>query len=222
MFDLTDHMNTGIRTLILDALKISVSKPEERRFLRAFLRNLGRSEVRRSENEKAGVHVPPFMIASITSNCNLFCSGCYARANQACAGQSGKPLEARRWGRLFDEAEGLGVCFILLAGGEPLLRSDVLEAAGNHPGVIFPVFTNGTLMGGQALGLFDEHRNLIPVVSIEGEKEETDARRGEGVHGRVMEAMAGLKARKILFGASITVTKANVAAVADERFVAGS
>lgn len=221
MFDLTRHMNDGIRTLLLDALKVSVRRPRQLKFLHAFAKNLGLSEKRRAENAKDGLHVPPFLIASITANCNLFCAGCYARANQSCAGAgiAGKQLGADKWGRLFEEAESLGVCFILLAGGEPLLRPDVLEAAAARPGIIFPVFTNGTLMGGQALALFDAHRNLVPIVSIEGEREATDARRGPGVYDRVAEAMEALKERKVLFGASITVTKENAGAVTDERFV---
>jgi MoaA/NifB/PqqE/SkfB family radical SAM enzyme len=222
MFDLTAYMNTSINGLLLDALKVSVAKPAERSFLRAFLKNLGQSEKRREEHERAGLHVPPFLIASITSNCNLLCAGCYARANQSCAASAaGKPLSAEKWGSLFAEAEGLGVCFILLAGGEPLMRPDVLKAAASHPGVIFPVFTNGTLFDEKTLDLFDRHRNLIPVISIEGEKEDTDARRGNGVYEKTIKAMAGLKARQALFGVSITVTRNNVEAVTRERLVRG-
>ena len=34
-----------------------------------------------------------------------------------------------------------------MENGEPLLRRDVVEAAGNYPDILFPVFTNGTLFG---------------------------------------------------------------------------
>ncbi len=54
-------------------------------------------------------------------------------------------MDAKRWGELFREAYALGVSFILLAGGEPLEREDVLEEAAKTPELIFPVFTNGTL-----------------------------------------------------------------------------
>ncbi|KAA6315182.1 hypothetical protein EZS27_034321, partial [termite gut metagenome] len=39
----------------------------------------------------------------------------------------------------------MGISFILLAGGEPLLRKDVLVAASKIKEVAFPVFTNGTV-----------------------------------------------------------------------------
>jgi MoaA/NifB/PqqE/SkfB family radical SAM enzyme len=223
MFDLAAYMNSGISGLLLDALKISASRPRELVFLRSFFKSLGLSEKRRRDNDEAGLHVPPFLIASITSNCNLFCSGCYARANQSCAGaeNTGKALDAGKWSQLFREAADLGVCFILLAGGEPLLRPDVLEAAAACPEIIFPIFTNGTLLDDKALELFDRHRNLLPVVSIEGERGETDARRGAGVFDSIMAAMAGFKKRKILFGASITATRGNIDAVTGESFVKG-
>lgn len=220
MLDLLTMMNSDIKRLVLEALKVSVSKPKQMAFLRSFAKSSGAAQRLREENEKKGLHVPPFLICSITSNCNLFCAGCYARANQACeASGAGKPLNAGRWEELFAEAKELGVSFILLAGGEPMLRQDVLSAAARHPEIVFPVFTNGTLMDAKMLELFDGSRNLVPVLSIEGEKAATDSRRGAGVYDKLTEAMKELKARKILFGASITVTRSNVADVTDEAFV---
>ena len=87
-------------------------------------------------------------------------------------------LGAERWERSSRRRRGLGISFILLAGGEPLKRPEVLERAAETRGVIFPVFTNGTLLSGDILGLFGRSRNLIPVVSVEGDKHQTDSRRG--------------------------------------------
>ena len=83
--------------------------------------------------------------------------------------------------KIFQEAEDLGVSFILLAGGEPMLRWDVIESAGKMKNIMFPVFTNGTFMTDKHLGLLEKCRNIVPVISIEGEREETDNRRGAGV-----------------------------------------
>ena len=46
-------------------------------------------------------------------------------------------------GDIFTQSEELGIEFILLAGGEPFIRKDVLLQAGNHSNIIFPIFTNG-------------------------------------------------------------------------------
>ncbi len=39
-------------------------------------------------------------------------------------------LTGDEWLKVFDEAEDIGISFILLAGGEPFLRKDIIEAAG--------------------------------------------------------------------------------------------
>lgn len=68
------------------------------------------------------------------------------------------------------------------------------------------------------LNLFDKHRNLIPVLSLEGDAEKTDVRRGEGVSKKVGQAAEHLKEREILFGASITVTTENQNDVTEPDF----
>ena len=85
---------------------------------------------RRRLLEDSGEHIPSFLIASITSQCNLHCSGCYSRCNHATVdSEPVKQLSGDEWQKVFNEAEELGISFILLAGGEPMLRSDVIEAA---------------------------------------------------------------------------------------------
>ena len=104
-------------------------------------------------------------------------------------------------------------------GGEPMIRRDVIEAAGRHPNILFPVFTNGTFMDERYFGLLDRCRNLIPVMSIEGEKETTDARRGEGVYARLIGNMDALSQRGLVFGASVTVTTQNIREVSSDAFL---
>jgi molybdenum cofactor biosynthesis enzyme MoaA len=40
-----------------------------------------------------------------------------------------EPLSVSEWERIFLQAKELGISFILLAGGEPLLRKDLIKAA---------------------------------------------------------------------------------------------
>lgn len=69
-------------------------------------------------------------IASITSKCNLHCAGCYSRCNHATTdSEPVSQLTSEQWLRIFDEADELGISFILLAGEEPMLRRDIIEAA---------------------------------------------------------------------------------------------
>ena len=55
--------------------------------------------------------------------------------------------------------------------------------------------------------------------SLEGYKEDTDARRGDGVFDKVMEGMDKLKARKIPFGISSATGAPNIDTVISEEFI---
>jgi len=212
-FDLEQYLNNGIEQLVRDALRVTWKNPKQSAFFLRFTAATKKAARRRHEYELSGEHIPSFLIASITDNCNLHCAGCYALANHTCA--EARELPADRWARIFSEAEKLGIPFILLAGGEPMLRRDVLDAAAKRPGILFPVFTNGTLLDDAAFRLFESHRNLVPIISIEGDAAATDSRRGQGVHNQTTETMRGLRECGIIFGTSITVTVENLDAVTD-------
>ena len=67
--------------------------------------------------------------------------------------------------------------------------------------------------------LFDRSRNLVPIMSIEGEKELTDARRGIGIYDRLIANMDELHRRGLIFGASVTVTTENLRSVSSDAFL---
>jgi MoaA/NifB/PqqE/SkfB family radical SAM enzyme len=67
--------------------------------------------------------------------------------------------------------------------------------------------------------LFDKCRNLIPIMSIEGEREITDARRGAGVFDRLIENMDELHRRGLVYGTSVTVTTQNIREVTSDSFL---
>ena len=67
--------------------------------------------------------------------------------------------------------------------------------------------------------LFDKCRNLIPIMSIEGEKEITDERRGQGIYDRLIRNMDELHKRDLIFGASVTVTTQNMKEVTSDAFL---
>jgi MoaA/NifB/PqqE/SkfB family radical SAM enzyme len=175
---------------------------------------------RRRKAEDNGEHIPPFLIASITSKCNLHCAGCYSRCNHATVdSEPVKQLTDEEWLRIFDEADEMGISFILLAGGEPMLRRDIIEAAGKKQNILFPIFTNGTFIDERYFQLFDKCRNLIPVMSIEGDRNQTDSRRGEGIYDKLIANMDEFRKRGLIFGASVTVTSRNYKDVTSDDFL---
>ena len=221
--DLAKYMSESIRNIMAKAYLNVLSNPREARFAHRMQKLFAASEQRRALIlEQEGLEVPPFLIASIATTCNLQCKGCYARSNGIAASseKSRRPtLSPEQWLTIFKEAADMGVNFALLAGGEPLTRRDLLEQIAKVEEMIFPIFTNGTMLGDSYLSFFKEHMNMVPVFSLEGDSSQTDIRRGQGVYRLVEQAMQRMKEAKLFFGSSITVTTENYLAVTDSDYV---
>ena len=221
--DLAKYMSESIRNIMAKAYLNVLSNPREARFAHRMQKLFSASEQRRALIlEQEGLAVPPFLIASIATTCNLQCKGCYARSNGIAASpdKSHRPtLSPEQWLTIFKEAADMGVNFALLAGGEPLTRRDLLEQIAKVEEMIFPIFTNGTMLGDSYLSFFKEHMNMVPIFSLEGDSRQTDTRRGQGVYRLVEQAMQRMKEAKLFFGSSITVTTENYLAVTDPNYV---
>ena len=238
---LESYLARGVEQVVKGIWKASLRNPAAAVFMMKYRKSCEEAAEKRAKSAESGKHIPPFLIASITTSCNLHCKGCYARANNSCfdEAQAGsgsnfgaapaiscghspdlRLLSAANWSRVFDEAEQLGISFVLLAGGEPMLRRDVIKSAGEHRKIIFPVFTNGTMFTPENIELISARPNILPVLSIEGSARTTDERRGAGVYGRLMAGMASLRKRGVVFGSSVTVQKNNMQEVMDDDFVA--
>jgi hypothetical protein len=61
--------------------------------------------------------------------------------------------------------------------------------------------------------------NITPCVPVEGFEAETDARRGSGVHRKILRAFENLRAAGVLYGISITVTRQSKGPVLSRLFV---
>lgn len=219
-FNLDRYMTGGVRHVVEALTASTFLNSKERNYMLRFAKDSRKASKLRAESDKQGEHIPPFLICSITSSCNLHCAGCYARSNDICNDEvPADQLSSEEWLRVFREARDMGVSFILLAGGEPMVRGDVLDVASMVPQILFPVFTNGTMIDENTIDLFDEHRNIVPIISIEGEQSLTDTRRGAGVYHRIVNGMQHIQDRGLIFGASITVTKQNLKQVTSDEFI---
>ena len=177
-FDLQRYLTRGVENIVAESIRATLKNPRESGFMLRFAAASKKASGRRAEFEKQGLHIPSFLIASITSSCNLHCAGCYSRCSNATADTAPvSQLSSEEWLRIFTEADELGISYILLAGGEPMLRRDIIESAGKMKNILFPILTNGTYMDEKYIELFDKCRNLLPVMSIEGDKKLTDNRR---------------------------------------------
>jgi MoaA/NifB/PqqE/SkfB family radical SAM enzyme len=171
----------------------------------------------RKQHEREGLLVPPVMIVSITSRCNLACAGCYMHGRkEKSAGEMSPEILAS----VVDQAAELGVSILVLAGGEPLVRqNEIFALAKAHPRILFPLFTNGLLIDETVAAAIAGCRNIVPVISFEGFREDTDIRRGNGVYDRLLATCSRLKEQNIFFGCSVTTTRENFNQVTGDAFV---
>ncbi|MBU5438855.1 radical SAM protein [Tissierella sp. MSJ-40] len=213
---LTKLLSESIRLLMEDFIKIAISDfPSAKNIIKIALKQKSSQNIR-MEHEENGLHVPPFMIASITSVCNLKCKGCYDKVKiHNCSLE----LNENQWSDIFTQVRDLGISFILLAGGEPLTKEKVIKECIKFPEIIFPIFTNGMLINKEWVEFFSSSRNIIPVISIEGDRYQTDKRRGRGVFERASLSLNLLQEKNIFYGVSITITIENFESVLNDEFI---
>jgi MoaA/NifB/PqqE/SkfB family radical SAM enzyme len=212
-----DMFNVTITEILGQAVRIIAGEPALVIPGTVILHHQKNAAAMRQRHEQQGLIVPPVMIVSITSRCNLACAGCYMH------GRGGRPkaeMSPEILASVVSQAAELGVSVIVIAGGEPLVRQEEIFAlAKAHPRVLFPVFTNGLLIDDAMAAEIAACRNIVPVISFEGFREETDTRRGSGVFDRLLSVCALLHDRTIFFGCSVTTTRKNFDNVTSEAFV---
>lgn len=117
----------------------------------------------------------------ITDRCNLRCEHCYHFDGKDEFQKDQLPVDV--WRNRFRELYQSGIRLLLLVGGEPSLRVDILLLAD----AMFPsirVITNGMIKIPEAF-----HHVLF--VSIDGEETTNDSIRGKGTFSKVMHNYSG-------------------------------
>lgn len=219
-FDIQEYLANGAENIVKNAISATFKNPKETLFLAKFIKNSRKASKIRKKYARDGINIPAFLIASITGECNLHCAGCYSRANGICGEDiSNNQLSANDWEDIFKQSKNLGINFIVLAGGEPFMRDDVILKACGFPEILFPVFTNGTMLNEKYFDLIDKNRNIVPILSIEGDENLTDSRRGKGVYNQLIDSMNHMKNSNLIFGSSITVTRKNISYALSEDFI---
>jgi MoaA/NifB/PqqE/SkfB family radical SAM enzyme len=120
---------------------------------------------------------------------------------------------------IYNEAHKLGISFTVLAGGEPLVRPEILDITQEHPEILSLMFTNGTLIDDATLDRFRAQQHLVPVISMEGYQEDTDGRRGQGIYAYLETILPKLHERDIFYAVSLTVTRSNFDTVTGAPFI---
>jgi MoaA/NifB/PqqE/SkfB family radical SAM enzyme len=207
----TGHPGLGIARRVL-----SETHPHHRKkMISNFIVNqlLVGTNRRRAFEAERGFYPPDAMLISPTMRCNLDCYGCYAGIY---------PQEDLPYGvldRVVGECKEMGIHLVLMTGGEPFLRKDLFDLFEKHEDTIFQIYTNATLIDEKMIERFVALGNVVPAISLEGLREETDGRRGEGVFDRIVEVMDGLREAGIFFAVSTTQTSRNTDVLTSDAFV---
>ena len=129
------------------------------------------------------------LIWLITGRCDMACPHCYASRLR------GAPeMSTEECLRVIREAAELGVAYIGFAGGEPLLRRDLLQPMeeASDLGVEVGLVTNGTLLTesvAEGLARVEAYVTL----SVDGDRVTHESRRGPGSWRFVERAVNSLR-----------------------------
>lgn len=170
--------------------------------------------IAKENSKRLGVNVPWAILMDPTSACNLKCIGCWAA-------EYGKHynLTYEKMDDIITQGKELGTYMYLFSGGEPLVRKkDLIRLAEKHNDCAFGAFTNATLIDEDFVEDLLRVGNFTFMISIEGTKEETDARRGEGTYDAVIHAMELLKGAGIPFGYSACYHSKNYETIGSLEF----
>ena len=202
-------------------LALNMLRDVDRNLIKSMLLSLGvhagyyGTKAVRANREKFKCNIPWVILFDPTSACNLHCKGCWAA-------EYGHKLQLSldEMRSVVKQGKELGTHFYMLTGGEPLIRkNDIITLASENPECTFLIYTNATLIDKKLCDDIKKCGNITLALSIEGNKESNDFRRGEGSYKRTLEAMELLKREKILYGISICYTRNNVEAVTSDEFL---
>lgn len=202
---------------LFTSLYTGIDDGVRRKLFRNFVINatmLG-SPRQRKNSIRHGCNVPWAILMDPTSACNLNCIGCWASEYGS------------RFSLTFEELDGiirqgkeLGTYLYIFSGGEPLLRkADIIRLCQKHGDCAFLAFTNGTLIDEGFAEEMLRVENFVPAISVEGFREETDTRRGEGTYDRVVKAMRLLSNKRLPFGLSLCYTRQNVDVIGSDEYI---
>lgn len=162
----------------------------------------------------AALGVPVSGIFELTPRCNLRCKMCYVRLTPEQMAPLGQELTAAQWLALAQEARAAGMVFLLITGGEPMLRPDfeeIYEALATM-GFSIAINTNGTLLTPRLRELFHRLPPAQMNVTLYGTcPEDYEALCGDGsAFHRVEETLHWLQSEQMLVHLNCTVTPDNV------------
>lgn len=149
----------------------------------------------------------------LTARCNFDCPMCYVHMSQEQLDASGrKELSAAQWLEIAREARDRGMIFVLLTGGEPLVRKDFFEIYQGMKdlGLMITVNSNGSMLRGEILERFLKDPPIRFNISLYGGSNETYRDMcGIPAYDRVKENIRALRRAGVEVSLNLSITPHN-------------
>ena len=160
---------------------------------------------------------PMTAVWEITMGCNMRCKHC----GSSCENPLPDELTTEEALNLADQIADLGLTWITLSGGEPLIRKDwhLIARRLSEKGVIPNIISNGWLVTDDIISKIKEAHVGTIAISLDGLKDTHDFIRKPGSYDRTINALQRFVENEIVCGVVTTISNANFNELRDLRKV---
>ncbi|HUT71650.1 MAG TPA: radical SAM protein [Desulfatiglandales bacterium] len=139
-------------------------------------------------NNEGAQRIPLSGTVELTFRCNNRCVHCYVNKRIDAPGEKERELSCTHVCRILDDLAEEGCLWLLLTGGEPLVREDFRDIYlyAKKKGFLITLFTNGTLITPSLADFFEEFPPRSVEITLYGITERTyeQVTRSPGSYGR--------------------------------------
>ncbi len=160
---------------------------------------------------------PPFMVSySITQKCNLKCKHCYSESVDKAAPDELSTEEAFR---LIDELSRWGIGLLIIDGGEPLCREDLLDVVNyaSNKGIRTTIGSNGILIDESMARKMLDAGVMAVAISVDGADSQThDSFRGTaGAFDQTLKGVEACRNTRLPFQFNTVIRKETLSQLED-------
>lgn len=165
-------------------------------------RELSNEEFLREFNKKvAQQRIPLSGNLALTHRCSVRCLHCYLGKEVSARENIHKELLTRQWKNIIDDITRAGCLYLLITGGEPLVRKDFKEIYrhAKNNGLLVTLFTNGMLIDDDMVKFLHHYPPKTVEITLYGATPGTHEKitRVKGSYEKTLEGINKLMRQKI-------------------------
>lgn len=159
------------------------------------------------------MYKPITCVWEVTMGCNMRCGHC----GSSCEKPLDDELNTEESFKLIDMLEDIGIKWITISGGEPLIRKDIVKLVErlNRKNITVNIITNGWLLNEELVKSLKEAGVSTIAISLDGTKDIHNKIRREGAFEQADRAFTLLKKYDIYTASITTVSNENIGILED-------